>query len=429
MTSFYHVTLLSNWALAFDKYSQSYNKAFIPKSHYPKVFFVLPHDQLEIGIKKASGFLKKSNKKGDCLIIIETQLDNKAVKANQITPTGLGYYIEQTWIKVSELYYYQNNTRQAVRIEEAMAASYALNGVTKTDYKTLKPRTISILPIAKGCQAKCAFCFSAASISDEKRKKELTEQKVLSTLEKAQQAGAIRAVITGGGEPGLVPLKDLLLLLQQCHSFFKEVILISNGYFLVQNPDILEKLIQAGLSKLSISRHHFDRKTNAKLMGLDIDSEPLALLSQQLSQQYSHFFLRWVCVLQKGGIDSSILLQNYIDWAFNHQVKQICFKELYVSSSSESLYFDAKANDWSYQNQVSLSLITEYAKQQNWRLLFKLPWGSPVYEITKGNQTMTIAAYTEPSVSWELANKTCRSWNLLADGRCYASLETTESEL
>ena len=42
---------------------------------------------------------------------------------------------------------------------------------------------------------------------------------------------------------------------------------------------------------------------------------------------------------------------------------------------------------------------------------------------------MTIAAYTEPSVSWELAQGECRSWNLLADGRCYASLETKHSEI
>jgi hypothetical protein len=131
--------------------------------------------------------------------------------------------------------------------------------------------------------------------------------------------------------------------------------------------------------------------------------------------------------LQKGGIDSLELLQSYIDWTFKLGVTQICFKELYVSSSSESIYFNKAANDWSYENQVPLSLVTEMAVQQRWELLSKLPWGSPVYKVRQGRKSITIAAYTEPTVSWELANKQCRSWNVMADGKCFASLESRDS--
>jgi len=56
-----------------------------------------------------------------------------------------------------------------------------------------------------------------------------------------------------------------------------------------------------------------------------------------------------------------------------------------------------------------------------------LPWGAPVFQLNVEGKQMSVAAYTEPSVAWELRNKMCRSWNLMADGQCYASLEDLES--
>ena len=127
-------------------------------------------------------------------------------------------------------------------------------------------------------------------------------------------------------------------------------------------------------------------------------------------------------------IHTESLAENISDWTFHSWVYlQICFKELYVSSSSESIYFDRAGNDWSYDNQVPLSIVTEMAIQQGWELITKLPWGSPVYKVRRGEHSITIAAYTEPTVSWELANKQCRSWNVMADGKCYASLESKDS--
>jgi len=40
-----------------------------------------------------------------------------------------------------------------------------------------------------------------------------------------------------------------------------------------------------------------------------------------------------------------------------------------------------------------------------------------------------VAAYTEPSVGWERAHGLVRSWNLMADGTCLASLEDPASAL
>lgn len=45
----YHVTVLSNFARAFDKYSLCYAKAAIPESTYPDRFYLLERSELEIG--------------------------------------------------------------------------------------------------------------------------------------------------------------------------------------------------------------------------------------------------------------------------------------------------------------------------------------------------------------------------------------------
>ena len=42
---------------------------------------------------------------------------------------------------------------------------------------------------------------------------------------------------------------------------------------------------------------------------------------------------------------------------------------------------------------------------------------------------MKIAAYTEPSLFWERSQGIARSWNVLADNRCFVSLEDRESHI
>jgi hypothetical protein len=45
------------------------------------------------------------------------------------------------------------------------------------------------------------------------------------------------------------------------------------------------------------------------------------------------------------------------------------------------------------------------------------------------HRPVRIAAYTEPSLFWERSVGVARSWNVVADGTCYASLEDRASRL
>ena len=122
-------------------------------------------------------------------------------------------------------------------------------------------------------------------------------------------------------------------------------------------------------------------------------------------------------------------LEAYVGWAAALGVPEICFKELYVSTSVESVYHRFAANEWSHAHQVPLSLVLVFADRHRFEEVARLPWGAPVYRGAWRGAAIQIAAYTEPSLFWERRHGIARSWNLMSDGRCLVSLEDRASEL
>src|SRR5689334_4169508 len=98
----FHVTVLSNFARGFDKYSRTYSKANIPESTYPDRFFLLRREELGIGIQKATPLLEKLGLAGNLLIALETELDADLLQPN--TRNGRGQFIQSNWITLSGLY-------------------------------------------------------------------------------------------------------------------------------------------------------------------------------------------------------------------------------------------------------------------------------------------------------------------------------------
>jgi hypothetical protein len=208
-------------------------------------------------------------------------------------------------------------------------------------------------------------------------------EKISAWLDRAQAHGAERAVITGGGEPTLLAPDLLQQLVNTCANRFDRVVLITNGHNLVTASEggkiaRLGALYDAGLRVLAISRHHFDAERNEQLMRLHTPVELLTRTWRNNHHRWPELRLRFISVLQKGGIADDTAVENYLSWAINQGVEEICFKELYVSTSAESIYHDYSANDWSRRHQVPLSLITRFAEQRGFVVESHLPWGAPV---------------------------------------------------
>lgn len=421
INNYYYFTVVSNFAESYEKY----NRIFTKNSNYtyPNKFFLCRPDDINAGLEKATKLLNKKNESNNKILVLESSQSD--IKLESKYPV-----LESANIKVDNVYYIDNNNIIKSTVEDMYALSMKINQTNIFNWKDLSPRSISILPIAKGCQANCTFCFSHSSISQDQKAGNY-ESVLDNYLNKAKELGANRCVITGGGEPTLLTSLKLNKLIEKCKMFSK-IVLITNGYKYTKmsEEERINELLQlqnSGLSILSISRHSSDININKKLMNLEIESEKVALTWKNNMQLFPKLKLRWICVLQKNGVDNIESLEKYLQWAVETGVTQICFKELYISSSYESIYYDSKQNEYCRENQVPLSMVINYCETNQWKLVEKLPWGSPIYEGKFNGVTLKIATYTEPSVYWERVNGICRSWNIMSNGECYASLEDRNS--
>lgn len=426
---FSYITVLSNWIIGYDRYQRVYSKSAIAQSTYPNEFYVLRDDELRIGESKAEKLLQKLAVTGNKMLRIETPLKDTEVSKN--TRNGLGWVYPDHKIPVARLYLFEDGEWVEKTVEDVTAEAYLLQVDTLKSWDKLQPLTLSFLPIAIACQASCAFCFSGSSISFEKKKRIKDFEHLEYWCRTASNAGAERFVITGGGEPTIMPFDEIVEGLKISSRFFKKNVIISNGLFLSKLDedsiiDRLKTLKDAGLSVLSLSYHHYDPVKNAVIMGMDTNAEKIMKAYSKCDRNEVPR-LRVVCVLQKGGVDSATEIQGFIDKALEYGIDQLCFKELYVASTYESLYSKKKENIYSRDHQVSLTTVIEFAQQRNLKVIKELPWGSPIFRYECETGFVDIAAYTEPSVGWERSNGIARSWNYMADNKCYASLEDETS--
>ena len=432
----YHITVLSNFARGYDKYRRVYAKRGIPESTYPDRFYVLRPDELGIGVQKASALLERLALPGNRLIALRATLPAGHLLPNE--RNGLG----RVWAGgelpldgVCEVAAGGDGPVAApAQLEDVAADSLRVLNAALLDYAALQPRTVSVLPIARGCQAACPFCFSDASASADQEQGRVDFARVEEVLRTGRARGAERAVITGGGEPGLLREEALLQLIRTCAAEFRKVVLITNGHRHAHLDDSrrtasLRSLAEAGLTVLNVSRHHYGDAENTAIMHLDTRSAELARTWQEQRNTLPDLTFRFTCVLQRGGIADKTAVRDYVAWAASLGVPEICFKELYVSTSRESLYHSKAANEWAACHQVPLSVVIEFVRENGFTEVARLPWGAPVFRGNINGRQISVAAYTEPSLFWERTQGIARSWNLMADGRCLVSLEDRASEI
>ncbi|WP_397568284.1 aminotransferase class I/II-fold pyridoxal phosphate-dependent enzyme [Schlesneria sp. T3-172] len=414
----FHATVLSNFARGYDKYARTYDKNGIPESRFPNQFYLLKEADLGIGIARANQLRDKLG--GGRIIVLRTCVTNHALQPNE--RTGLGDWVPGSRIEVDGVY---DERLNPLEIEDVYADSLEAHGGLRP-WSSVVPRSLSVLPIASACQAKCAFCFSHSSVSLDQTQGLLTIPRVAEMSARAAAAGASRFVITGGGEPTLLASGKLLDLIRVGARHFSKVVLITNGMLLGNSSEeervrTLREYRDAGLDVLSVSRHDADH--NFAIMGVETCSERIATSIRDVEG----LTLRWVCVLQKQGVGNEARLRRYLDWVTETGADEVCFKELYVAVSKESIYSHTDYNSWSREQQVPMSLVTRFLEQQGAAPHGKLPWGAPIYRLLWKGRSIRVAVYTEPSVFWERSHGICRSWNLMADGRCLANLETASS--
>src|SRR5712671_7133927 len=161
----FYMTVLSNFVRGYDKYRRVYAKAGVPESRFPDRFFVLRADELNIGVRKAEPLLARLALQGNRLIALRALVPSDALLPNE--RNGLGRVWPHGKLPldgVCDIVPHEGGWRAVpVLLEDAAADSMRLLRNELLEYDMLRPRTVSLLPIARSCQAGCPFCFSDAS--------------------------------------------------------------------------------------------------------------------------------------------------------------------------------------------------------------------------------------------------------------------------
>ncbi|MCD6224543.1 MAG: radical SAM protein [Deltaproteobacteria bacterium] len=100
--------------------------------------------------------------------------------------------------------------------------------------------------LTNACDLRCRLCYADSS---KKLKGELTTEKVFQIIDNIAEAGTV-SVIFGGGEPTL--RKDLLEIVRYTSQFMNAAI-NTNGHLFAEQPEYLNRLVNAGLSQVKIS--------------------------------------------------------------------------------------------------------------------------------------------------------------------------------
>lgn len=424
MNAFVAFLPLSNWLRGFDRYAMRYSKANIAESTFKDAFYLLREDEpFDPGLGKARRLITKLGLAGDRVVALRSLLPLDTIRRNDVTGTGIGWRWPHPDIPLHGVAWVDDSgALMETRHEEVTASAFRLNDARLAAWDECRPRSFSVLPVAKACQARCAFCFSKASVSDLERQQSADLHVFTAWADEARLRGAERAVITGGGEPTLLPREKLLALTTMLSARFDKTLLITNGACL--DAELLTALRDVGLTTLALSRHGLDAPHDARLMGLPVDSASRAALSREIGLR-----TRAICVLQKNGVATAADVIEYVRRSAREGFHEVCFKELYVSSTAENPWAPGAVNRFCELNQVPLRVVLEAMAALGFAQTSALPWGSPVFSGNVEGASLRIAAYTEPSVGWERTHRLVRSWNVMADGACVASLEDPASRL
>ena len=161
------------------------------------------------------------------------------------------------------------------------------------------------------------------------------------------------------------------------------------------------------------SRHHDDDELCRQLMG---DGAPTL---EQFFAAAEPLKVRATCVMVRGAIDSRADVFRYLDRLAAFGVREFTFKHTYTAYE-RSVFRHSRQDRWADANQVNADPFADCGQ-----VLAELPWGPRIRRLGE----FQVCYYFEPDPAWELENQLCRSWNLLSDGRVYASLEDHRSQL
>lgn len=234
---------------------------------------------------------------------------------------------------------------------------------------------------AQTCNARCPFCVEELRPASRgvglfsRKRLELDVERYFARLEACLDvlSPLNPSVSITGGEPSLDPrLPRILQVLTARRA--RKITLTSNGSGLLRpmaGVRIVDRLQQAGLAHLNISRAHWDQQRNARLMAFDAAPNAAELAQMAEVLRGSATRLRLSCVLQRDSVDTPEAIETYVAFARDIGIDNVIFRQLMQTDPATHLgnsvvrYSDRRRiamaplleqltarNGWGFQHQV-----------------------------------------------------------------------------
>ena len=243
-------------------------------------------------------------------------------------------------------------------------------------------RAILTLVVTAGCNAACRFCSNEITFTP--HGPYLTYDERLQRVKDLAILAGITKVAFTGGEPTANPRK-LYDLVKQIIPGFKKARLHTNGYGLFHEVEtssgkqpLIEAVIAAGLTGVSISVAHYDTTINRQIMrfktqwlGLDEDTLRRIATYRLKEKNGGHSFSpRLSCVMTHDGVKDVSTILEYIAWG-----RRLGFKKFIFRSPSGIPDQYSKQTDFTVYNRdhyINIDTITEKLELlEGWRETYR----------------------------------------------------------
>ncbi len=237
------------------------------------------------------------------------------------------------------------------------------------------------------CTAGCKFCISRTTPGttdvDPRTRKTFNMDRLRVGLGYAKQLGASHAILTGRADPTQEDDDYLIDVIRTAREYVPLVDMHTNGYLMLPGmpkENLLKKLVDAGLTMITLSIAHHEPDTNRALM-LQKHS-PIGLIKQA---RELGLLVRASLVINREGIANVDDIMDYIRVLGDMGVQMVVIREVWRPESYQ--VSNQEVVQWNADNwidigplQEAFELIAEIPDNPDGLSLGNpLPWGTPVF--------------------------------------------------
>jgi uncharacterized Fe-S cluster-containing radical SAM superfamily enzyme len=247
----------------------------------------------------------------------------------------------------------------------------------------MKISTLSVMVGSSACNLRCKYCISRATYNiAEKEKLFVPSESLIAKAARVFDAGGgFTALITGKGEPTLVPHQKLVNLIRILYKYTPVVELQTNGILLTDKK--VKDYAKAGLSTIAISCASNDDKFNHQVMNEGM-GKPWSLKDIASLVVKNNLILRFAAVATHGGIYNIRSFLDFIGWQKalvpQNYPSQLTIRRMGLPGQHRlKTPRGKKVAKFVRANQIDTTPIWRYLKKHGQKII-TFPWGSEVYD-------------------------------------------------